>query len=156
MFTASSTRSRTMDSTSRPTYPTSVYFEASTLIKGASASLASLLEISVFPTPVGPIIRIFLGRTSSLSSSDRSCRLHRLRSAMATIRLAFFCPTMYLSNSSTIWRGMRLFIFSCASLVSSIFFLAFQLLHHDLLIGIDIETGCNLHRLPDQLRGLQR
>ena len=36
---------------------------ASTLTKGASASFESLLEISVLPTPVGPIIKIFFGKT---------------------------------------------------------------------------------------------
>ena len=58
-----------MDSTSRPTYPTSVYLVASTFKKGAPHSLAKRLAISVFPTPVGPIISMFLGAISSLTSS---------------------------------------------------------------------------------------
>ena len=45
---------------------------ASTLMKGAPASLASRREISVLPTPVGPIIRMFLGRT------PRACPLRLL------------------------------------------------------------------------------
>ena len=36
-----------------------------TLTKGASASFASRLAISVFPQPVGPIMRMFLGTISS-------------------------------------------------------------------------------------------
>ena len=36
-----------------------------TLTKGASASLASRRAISVFPQPVGPIMRMFLGTISS-------------------------------------------------------------------------------------------
>ena len=42
-------------------------FVASTLMNGAPASLASRREISVLPTPVGPIIRMFFGSTSSRS-----------------------------------------------------------------------------------------
>ena len=37
-------------------------FVASTLMKGAPASLARRREISVLPTPVGPIIRMFFGQ----------------------------------------------------------------------------------------------
>ena len=56
-----STRSRTIDSTSRPTYPTSVNFVASTLMNGASTIRATRRAISVLPTPVGPIMRMFFG-----------------------------------------------------------------------------------------------
>ena len=56
-----SVRSRIIVSTSRPTYPTSVNFVASILMNGASANLASRRAISVLPTPVGPIIKIFFG-----------------------------------------------------------------------------------------------
>ena len=55
-FTPSSVRSRTIDSTSRPTYPTSVNFDASIFRKGDRVSFASRRAISVFPTPVGPKI----------------------------------------------------------------------------------------------------
>src|SRR5262249_8699103 len=103
-----STRSRTMESTSRPTYPTSVNLVASTLRKGAPASLASRREISVLPQPVGPIMRMFLGSTSSLSSVGSCWRRQRLRSAMATARLASFWPTMKRSSSETISRGEKL------------------------------------------------
>ena len=88
ILTAMSARSRMMDWTLRPTYPISVNLVASTLRKGASASLASRRAISVLPTPVGPIINILLG-VISLRRSARTCsRRQRLRSAMATARLA--------------------------------------------------------------------
>ena len=92
MSTASSTRSRTIDSTSRPTYPTSVNFEASTLMNGDCASRASRRAISVLPTPVGPIIRMFFGAISSAISGGSFCRRVRLRSAIATARLACVWP----------------------------------------------------------------
>ena len=68
IWTAASARSRTIESTSRPTYPTSVNLVASTLTNGAAASRASRRAISVLPTPVGPIIRMFLGMISSRRS----------------------------------------------------------------------------------------
>src|SRR5882762_336504 len=64
-----STNSRIMDSTSRPTYPTSVNFDASTLRNGAPASRARRRAISVFPTPVGPIMMMLFGMISSRMSS---------------------------------------------------------------------------------------
>ena len=87
---AISTRSLIICSTSLPTYPTSVNLVASTFIKGASANLESRLEISVLPTPVGPIINMFLGKTSSFISSDNACLLHLFRKATATALLALF------------------------------------------------------------------
>ena len=89
-FIATSTRSLIMDSTSRPTYPTSVNLVASTLMKGAEASFASRRAISVLPTPVGPIMRIFFGEISALRSSSSCNRRHLFRSAIATARLAPF------------------------------------------------------------------
>ncbi len=67
-FKAAFARSLTMLSTSRPTKPTSVYLLASILIKGKPIILAKRLAISVLPTPVDPIIRIFFGTISSWSS----------------------------------------------------------------------------------------
>ena len=72
---------------------------ASTLTKGALASLASRRAISVFPTPVGPIIRMFLGEIYALNSSASCMRRQRFRSAIATARLAESWPIMYLSSS---------------------------------------------------------
>ena len=80
-------------------------FVASTLMKGAPASLARRREISVLPTPVGPIIKMFLGSTSSRISSLSCWRRQRLRKAMATARLASRWPMMWRSSSETISRG---------------------------------------------------
>ena len=112
---AISTRSRTIDSTSRPTYPTSVNFEASTFRNGEFASLASRRAISVLPTPVGPIMMMFFGMISSASSGVSFCRRMRLRSAMATARLASFWPITCLSSSTTISRGVSSSSASCSS-----------------------------------------
>ena len=67
-------------------------FDASTLRNGDCASRASRRAISVLPTPVGPIIRMFLGAISSASSGGSFCRRMRLRSAIATARLAACLP----------------------------------------------------------------
>src|SRR5690606_2844644 len=93
-------------STSLPTYPTSVKRVASTFTNGALARVARRRAISVLPTPVGPIIRMFLGITSLRSSSGSCARRQRLRSAIATARLAEAWPTMWRSSSCTIWRGV--------------------------------------------------
>ena len=61
-------------------------------MKGAWASLARRRAISVLPTPVGPIMMMFLGAISSRSSSGTCWRRQRLRSAMATARLASRLP----------------------------------------------------------------
>src|SRR5712671_7240313 len=76
-------------------------------MKGAPASLASRREISVLPTPVGPIIRMFFGITSSRSLSLSCSRRQRLRSAIATARLASAWPMMKRSSSETISRGEK-------------------------------------------------
>src|SRR5947209_18274351 len=129
---AISTRSRTICSTSRPTYPTSVNLVASTLMKGAPASLARRREISVLPTPVGPIIRIFFGSTSSRSFSSSCRRRHRLRNATATARLASDCPMMKRSSSETISRGEK-------SVMNS------KLLQGNVAIVVDANICGNVH-----------
>lgn len=60
-------------------------------MKGASASFASRLAISVFPQPVGPIIRMFFGTMSSFSGLAILDLRQRLRRATATARLASAC-----------------------------------------------------------------
>src|SRR5262245_24223123 len=75
-------------------------------MNGACANFARRREISVLPTPVGPIIIIFFGAISSRKSSGTSCRRQRLRRAIATARLASLCPTIYRSSSETISRGV--------------------------------------------------
>ena len=81
-------------------------FDASTLMKGDCASRARRRAISVFPTPVGPIMRMFFGATSSASSGDSFWRRIRFRRATATARFAWAWEMTYLSSSATIWRGV--------------------------------------------------
>mmetsp|Transcript_13762 Transcript_13762/g.42639 ORF Transcript_13762/g.42639 Transcript_13762/m.42639 type:complete len:331 (+) Transcript_13762:631-1623(+) len=101
-----STRSRMIWSTSRPWNPTSVNFVASTLMNGALAIFERRRAISVLPQPVGPIIKMFFGTISALSSSPKSWRRQRFRSAIATARFAADCPTMCSSSLATVARGV--------------------------------------------------
>jgi len=71
-----------------------VNFDASTFTNGAPARRASRRAISVFPTPVGPIMMMLFGRISSRMSSGAWERRHRFLMAMATAFLAAACPTM--------------------------------------------------------------
>src|SRR5437773_532865 len=73
-------------------------------MNGDCASRASRRAISVLPTPVGPIIRMFFGVTSSAMSAGSCWRRIRLRNAMATARFAFAWPMTYLSSSETTKR----------------------------------------------------
>src|SRR5258707_7598475 len=76
-------------------------------MKGGPASFASRRAILVAPTPVGPIIRIF-GGSSSSRSGRLSCSLRqRLRSAMEPARLASAWRTIKRSSSETISRGEK-------------------------------------------------
>ena len=59
----------------------------------ALAKRARRRAISVLPTPVGPIMMMFLGITSSAISSSSIWRRMRLRRAMATAFLAACWPT---------------------------------------------------------------
>ena len=79
--------------------------------------IRDLLEISVFPTPVGPIIKIFFGKTSSFISPVKACLLHLFLKAIATALLALFCPTTYRSNSETISLGDKELIYELSSFI---------------------------------------
>mmetsp|Transcript_7751 Transcript_7751/g.11697 ORF Transcript_7751/g.11697 Transcript_7751/m.11697 type:complete len:218 (-) Transcript_7751:294-947(-) len=83
-----STKSLMIWSTSFPWNPTSVNFVASTLMNGDLVILAILRATSVLPQPVGPIIRMFFGMTSLLSSSESLCLLHLFLIAIATALFA--------------------------------------------------------------------
>jgi hypothetical protein len=96
------------------------------LIKGAFVRRASLRATSVFPTPVGPIMIMFLGSTSSLRSSGSLCLLQRFLRAMATAFLALSWPIMYLSSSSTVFLGVRLSI---------------KFLYDDLFVRVNADIG---------------
>src|SRR5690606_9037345 len=96
-----------MESTSRPTYPTSVNLVTSTLMKGELVILANLLAISVLPTPVGPIISMFLGIISSRNSLPIFFLRYLFLKATATALFASSCPIIYLSSLSTISLGVN-------------------------------------------------
>src|SRR5450631_2856307 len=102
-------------------------------MNGALASLAKRRAISVLPTPVGPIMRMFFGVISGRRFSATCCRRQRLRNAIATARFAAFWPTMCLSSSSTISRGV-------------ICDMALQLLDRQITIGVDADVGSNIQR----------
>src|SRR6185436_680728 len=116
---------------------------ASTLRNGALASLANRRAISVLPQPVGPIIRMFLGSTSSRSVSGSCRRRQRLRSAMATARLASCWPTMCLSSSETISRGEKSLL------------MLLKLLDDEIVVGVDADVGGDIHRLARDRLGVQ-
>src|SRR4030095_541746 len=111
-------------------------------MNGASASFARRRAISVLPTPVGPIIRMFFGVISWRSGSATCWRRQRLRSAIATARFALAWPTMYLSSSCTIsWGVMPLMSEG----------LSFQRLYRSLVIRIDAKIGRNGERFLHDL-----
>src|SRR5579863_9099131 len=107
-------------------------------MKGALASLARRRAISVLPTPVGPIMRMFFGVISGRSDSATCWRRQRLRSAIATARLAAFWPTMCLSSSSTISRGV-------------ICDMELQLLDRQIAIRVDADIGRDVERALDDV-----
>src|SRR2546421_413072 len=111
-------------------------------MNGASASLARRRAISVLPTPVGPIIRMFFGVISWRSGSATCWRRQRLRSAIATARFALPCPTMYLSSSCTI---------SCGVIPPMSEGRSFQCLDGSLVIGVNAKIGRNRQRFFDDL-----
>src|SRR6266705_3577933 len=117
-------------------------------MKGASASRARRRAISVLPTPVGPIMRMFLGVISCRRGSATCWRRQRFLRAIATARFARVWPTMCLSSSWTISWGVMEDIgreagsgtsrdstgpWSAAALV--------QRFDDDLLIGVDAQVG---------------
>src|SRR6478609_6434652 len=112
-------------------------------MNGALASFARRRAISVLPQPVGPIMRMFLGVISWRSGSSICMRRQRLRSAMATERLAESWPMMCLSSSATISFG----VIGCLS--------ALELFDHEIAIGVDADVGSDVQRLFDDVAGRQ-
>src|SRR5271155_4082248 len=109
-------------------------------MNGALASRARRRAISVLPTPVGPIIRMFLGVISARRFSATWPRRQRLRKAIATARFAAFWPTMCLSSSSTISRG-------------GICDIALQLLDGQIAIRVDADIGRDVERALHDVGG---
>src|SRR4051812_15225839 len=127
-------------------------------MNGAPASFARRREISVLPTPVGPIIRIFFGSTSSRNLSSSCSRRQRLRSAMATARLASAWPTMKRSSSETISRGEKEKSLICIVPlegppgVTS----RFQRFDRDIAVGVNANVGGDIERLAHDRLGVER
>jgi hypothetical protein len=111
------------------------------LDEGRVGQRARRRAISVLPTPVGPIIRMFFGVISSRSGSSTCWRRQRLRSAMATARLASCWPTMWRSSSETISGGVI-----CSSPLGCRR-LRVQHLDRVVLVGVDADVAGDLQRL---------
>ena len=105
---AASTRSRAIESTSRPTYPTSVNFEASTFTNGrVHEAREAARDLGLPDARRADHEDVLRRRSRAATSTGRRCRRHRSRRAIATARLAFDCPTTCRSSSATIFRGER-------------------------------------------------
>src|SRR5688572_21435387 len=122
-------------------------------MNGDCASRASRRAISVLPTPVGPIIRMFFGVTSSAISCGSRCRRVRLRIAIATARFAPDCPMTYLSSSATIWRGVRASTAVAVRSGRNMAIAYLELFNRQVGVRVDADVGGNGHRL---LRNLAR
>src|SRR3954464_3463844 len=116
-------------------------------MNGDRVSRARRRAISVLPTPVGPIIRMFFGAISSARSGASFWRRMRLRSAIATARFAAAWPTTYLSSSATIWRGVNDSLEVCVASGRRIAIAALQLFYDDAIVGVNADLPGNGHRL---------
>src|SRR5450755_1170744 len=91
---------------------------------------------------------MFFGSTSSRSLSSSCSRRQRLRSAMATARLASFWPTMKRSSSETISRGEKSVNLSTR--------LRLQGFDRDITVGVDADVCGDIERLAHDLFGVER
>src|SRR6056297_1610741 len=114
-------------------------------MKGAFARRARRRAISVLPTPVGPIMRIFLGVISARRSSATCMRRQRLRRAMATARLASAWPMMCLSRAWTISRGV---MFDMSVLIV-------QLFDGLVVVGVDTDITGDVQAFLDHITGAE-
>src|SRR5881398_3239954 len=114
-------------------------------MNGASARRARRRAISVLPTPVGPIMRMFFGVISPRMPSSTCCRRQRLRSAIATDRFAAAWPTMWRSSSETISCGVMLDRMVPPRLRS------FERLDRVVLVGVDAQVAGDLERALDDV-----
>src|ERR1700722_10378661 len=108
-------------------------------MNGASASFARRRAISVLPTPVGPIIRMFFGVISWRKGSATCWRRQRLRSATATAFLARPWPMMCLSSSETISAGVMVGIVYILWLI----FPFLDRLDDAIVVRINAHVACN-------------
>src|ERR1700738_4774210 len=127
-------------------------------MKGAFARRARRRAISVLPTPVGPIIRMFFGVISPRSGSATCARRQRLRSAIATARFASAWPTMNLSSSCTIscgviiagaWTAVEGGVGRVSAMSAS------ERFDDMVLVRVDAELARDGERFLDDFRGLE-
>src|SRR3989304_2392050 len=118
-------------------------------MKGLPDSIARRRAISVLPTPVGPIMRMFLGVISAATGGARRWRRTRLRSAIATARFAAPCPTTQRPSPATISRGLSESRLRRSSRRRGAGGMALERLHLDRVVGVDADLG-------DDAQGLAR
>src|SRR5262245_54557818 len=87
---------------------------------------------------------MFFGSTSSRRRSSSCWRRQRLRSAIATARLASLWPMMKRSSSETISRGEK-----------SVMLLRRQRLDGQAAVGVDADVGRDAHGLAHDRLGVE-
>src|SRR5471030_1686328 len=90
---------------------------------------------------------MFFGMTSSRIGDCSFRRRQRLRSAIATARLASFWPTMKRSSSETISRGENSVMVGFA--------LGLQALDDEIVVGVDANLGGDPHRASHDRLGVE-
>src|SRR3984957_18790552 len=121
-------------------------------MNGASASFARRRAISVLPTPVGPIIRMFFGVISWRKGSATCWRRHRLRNATATAFFARPWPMMCLSSSETISAGVMVVIVGpCPVLAKTRKRVLLDRLDDAIVVRINAHIACDCQCLFDDI-----
>src|SRR5580700_5665753 len=89
-------------------------------------------------------MRMFLGVISWRNGSSTCMRRQRLRSAIATARLAASWPMMCLSSSWTICRGVSADMLLAPRALGGV-----QLLDHHVAVGVNADVGGDVERALD-------
>src|SRR5512143_3988120 len=124
-------------------------------MNGAFASRASRRAISVLPTPVGPIIKIFLGVILLRSASATWVRRQRLRRAIATARLASCWPMICLSSSWTISRGVMVVSAKAGRVAAVRAVVTLKLFDSQLVITVNADVGGDFQGLFGNRAGVE-
>src|ERR1035437_9262597 len=96
---------------------------------------------------------MFFGRTSSRMEPSRRRRRQRLRRAIATARLASFCPTMKRSSSETISRGEKSVMAKNFPGAARSF--RGDRFEHEIGVGIDANPRCDFERAAGDRLGVE-
>ena len=118
-----------------------MYFVASTLTNGAPVSRASRRAISVLPTPVGPIIRIFLGAISARMASGKLLPPPAIAHGDRHGPFGVLLADDVLIELGHDLRGAS----GCA----------WQHLDHDVHVGENVDAGGDLQAAPHDRRGVE-